>query len=206
MTHEVVTARPGTTIRDAAELMVAGGYAALPVVDDDGRVVGIVAETDVLSDRLPEDPRLHLRRSSGDGAAEPPLLVDGVMSREVRFVAPTTDIADVARTVVQERLRSLPVILDERLVGIVSRRDLLRALVRSDEAVRRDLLTLTEEYTGDVGCWDVDVTDGVASIRRTSGEPGGGPGVEARALRALAPTVGGVTAVRNPPAAPMTRT
>jgi CBS domain-containing protein len=206
MTHEVITVRPGTTVRDAAELMVAGGFAALPVVDDSGQVVGMVAEADLLSGRLPEDPRLHLRRSREDGATEPPPLVGGVMTRRVRSVDAAADVADVARIVVQEKLRSLPVMDGGRLAGIVSRRDLLRTLARPDAAVRDDVLAVTEEYTGCPGCWEVDVTEGVATIRRTSGEPGGGADVEARALRALALTVGGVTAVRTPPAPPAIRT
>jgi CBS domain-containing protein len=199
MTHEVVTARPETSARDAAELMVAGGFAALPVVDEVGRLVGIVAEADVLRDRLPQDPRLHMRRDGPTDAAEPRLAVGAVMTREVRSVEPTADISDVARTVVEQALRSLPVVHGERLVGIVSRRDLLRALVRSGEAVRRDVIALIEEYTGAPGCWDVQVTEGVVTIRRTRGEPDGGPGVEERALRALALTIGGVIAVRVPP-------
>jgi CBS domain-containing protein len=199
MTHEVVTALPESSAKDAAELMVAGGFAALPVVDEQGRLVGIVAEADVLRDRLPPDPRLHLRRDGPVGAAQARLTVGAVMTREVRSVDPTADISDVARMVVEEALRSLPVVHGQRLVGIVSRRDLLRALVRSDEAVRRDVLALIEGYTGAPGCWDVHVTEGVATIRRMRGEPDGGPAVEERALRALALTIGGIVAVRIPP-------
>jgi CBS domain-containing protein len=195
MTRDVQTVGPGTSAKYAAELMAAHGFAAIPVVDDEDHVVGIVAEADVLRDRLPEDPRLHLRRD-GEAAAVPPLLVDGVMTRDVRCVEADADLADVTRLVLEHQLRSAPVVDDDRLVGIVSRRDLLRALVRSDEAIRTDLLVLAERYTGDLGCWDVEVEDGVATIRRTRGEPDGGPAVEERALTALAHTVGGVVGVR----------
>jgi CBS domain-containing protein len=88
------------------------------------------------------------------------------------------------------------VVHDQRLVGILSRRDLLRALVRPDESIRSDIVQLAERYTGEGGCWDVVVTDGAATIRRTRGGPDGGPVLEAGALRALAQTVGGVVAVR----------
>ncbi len=202
MTHEVVTVGSATSVKDAAELMVAGGFAALPVVDDRGRVVGIVAEADVLRDRLPEDPLLHVRRAGLGGGTAPPTLVAAVMTREVRSVEPTADLADVARLIVDESLRSVPVIEDQTLVGILSRRDVLRALVRSDESIRSDVVELIERYTGEVGCWDVDVTDGAATIRRTRGVPDGGPVVEERALRTLALTVGGIVAVRVPPAEP----
>jgi CBS domain-containing protein len=195
MTRDVRTVGPETSAKQAAEVMATHGFAAIPVVDDQQHVVGIVAEADVLRDRLPQDPRLHLRRSS-DAAPVPPLLVEGVMTRDVRCVEPTADLADVARLVLEHQLRSVPVTDGDRLVGIVSRRDLLRALVRSDDAIRADLLVLVEGYTGDLGCWDVDVRDGVATIRRTRGEPGGGPAVEEQALTALAHTIGGVVGVR----------
>ena len=194
MTRDVQTVGPETSAKYAAEMMATHGFAAIPVVDDQDHVVGIVAEADVLRDRLPEDPRLHLRR--GAEAPVPPLLVEGVMTRDVRCVEATADLADVTRLVLEHQLRSLPVVDGDRLVGIVSRRDLLRALVRSDAAIRADLLVLAERYTGELGCWDVDVQDGVATIRRTRGEPDGGPAVEERALTALAHTVGGVVGVR----------
>jgi CBS domain-containing protein len=195
MTRDVQTVGPGTSAKHAAELMAAHGFAAIPVVDDEDHVVGIVAEEDVLRDRLPEDPRLHLRRD-GEASSVPPLLVEGVMTRDVRCVEAAADLADVTRLVLEHQLRSAPVVDGDRLVGIVSRRDLLRALVRTDEAIRDDLLVLAERYTGDLGCWDVDVEDGVATIRRTRGEPDGGPAVEERALTALAHTIGGVVGVR----------
>jgi CBS domain-containing protein len=89
MTREVVTVGPGPSARQGARFMVAGQFAALPVIDG-GRLVGMVAETDVLTDRLPEDPRLHLRRLDGEAAADPALLVAGVMTRRVRSVEATT--------------------------------------------------------------------------------------------------------------------
>ncbi|MGY2002686.1 CBS domain-containing protein [Blastococcus sp. SYSU DS1024] len=200
MTREVVTVGPETSVKYAGEVLAEHGFAALPVVDDDARLVGIVAEADVLRDRLPRDPRLHLRRD-----AEPehtlPLLVRGVMTEEVRSVESTGDISDVARLFVDERLRSVPVIDGEHLVGIVSRRDLLRALVRTDDGIRSELTDLVERYTGESGAWDVAVTEGFASVRRTRGESQDPPGTEERALTALGRTIGGVVAVRVLPPA-----
>jgi len=195
MTRQVVTVGPATSVKHAAELMVDRGFAALPVVDDRGALVGIVAEADVLRDRLPADPLLHVRRA-GPGAAAPPTLVGAVMTREVRTVEPTWDLSDVARLIVDASLRSVPVLDDQALVGILSRRDVLRALVRTDGSIRSDLLALVERYTGEVDSWDVDVADGAARIRRTRGVPDGGPDVEGGALRTLALTVGGVVAVQ----------
>ncbi len=196
MTHEVVTVGPATSATDAAGVMAERGFAALPVVDADRRLVGIVAEADVLRDRLPQDPRLHLRHEQGTPRAAPGPLVRDVMTEVVRTVESTADLADIARLLVDERLRSVPVLDRDRLIGIVSRRDVLRVLARPDDELGSELRRLVEEYTGDTGCWDIAVSGGTATIRRTRGRPQVSAEVEEQALRTLALTVGGVLAVR----------
>jgi CBS domain-containing protein len=205
MTREVATVGPDTSAKYAAEVMAGRGFAALPVVDDTGQLVGIVAEADVLEGRLPVDPRLHLRRGEEAPEHPPALLVRGVMTVGVRTVDAGADISDVARLFIDGRLRSVPVLEHGRLAGIASRRDLLSALVRPDDEVRHDLLRLVEGYTGDPGCWDVVVTEGIATIQRTGGTPEVPAQVEERALRALAHTVAGVISVRVLPGAPAQR-
>jgi len=201
MTREVVTVGPATSAKYAAEVMAERGFAAVPVVDEDDQLVGIVAEADVLRDRLPHDPRLHARRDDQPAAA-PSVLVSGVMTAQVRTVDARADVADVARLFVDDRLRSVPVLEHGHLAGIVSRRDLLRTLVRSDALIRADVLRLVEGYTGDLGAWDIDVAEGMVTIRRTHGAPQISRDVEDRALRALAATVGGVVDVRVLSSAP----
>lgn len=199
MTREVVTVGPDTSAKYAAEVMAERGFAALPVVDEGGAVIGIVAEADVLRDRLPADPRLHLRRTPVPDAP-PALLVRGVMTTSARTVPATADVADVARLFVDARLRSAPVLDGERLAGIVSRRDLLRTLVRPDEEIRADVLRLVEGYTQEIGGWTVDVADGVATVQRsraTTDTEGGRRAVDA-AVATLARTVPGVVAAHVP--------
>jgi CBS domain-containing protein len=196
MTRDVVTVGPDTSAKYAGEVLAERGFAALPVVDDHQQLVGIVAEADLLRDRLPADPRLHLRREAPAPESPPPLVVRGVMTARVRVVETGADVSDVARLFVDERLRSVPVVEDGRLVGIVSRRDLLTALVRADAVIRDELLHLVEGYTGDLGCWDVSVTEGVATVRRIRGAPERSIPVERRALETLARTVPGVIGVR----------
>ena len=75
MTSDVVTVGPDTSAKYAAEIMAGRGFAALPVVDDEQRLVGIIAEADVLRGRLPADPRLHMRRGDDVADRPPPLLV-----------------------------------------------------------------------------------------------------------------------------------
>lgn len=202
MTREVVTVGPDTSAKYAGELMAEHGFAALPVVDPDDRLLGIVAEADVLRDRLPEDPLLHLRRDTHEEDVVLPLLVRGVMTTAVVTVEPSADVADLARLLVDGRLRSVPVVEDGVVVGIVSRRDVLRTLVRPDADIRSDVLRLVEGYTGDLGCWDVRVTEGVTSVHRTRGVPQVSRAVEEFALQRLARTVPGVVAVHVLPDVP----
>jgi CBS domain-containing protein len=216
MTRQVAAVRPDTSAKYAAEVMAARGFAALPVVDDKRAVIGIVAEADVLRGRLPQDPRLHLRREETGGPV-PPLLVGGIMTTRVRTVSVTADVADVARLFIDEQLRSVPVVDGERLVGIVSRRDVLRALIRRDDDIRRDVHRLVEAYTGQFDRWSVEVAEGVVTLSRAptsmAGRPGDSAGqdgdvpevadediaVEVKAVQTLARTVPGVVAVRLHP-------
>jgi CBS domain-containing protein len=195
MTRNVVAVGPGTSAKSAGEVMAERGFAALPVVDDAGRLVGIVAEADVLRNRIPQDPLLHLRRD----AAAPPLpglLAGQVMTASVVSVEPTADVADLARLFVDDHLRSVPVVHDDVLVGIVSRRDVLRVLVRPDADIRLDVLHLVEAYTGEPGIWEVSVLEGMTTVRRVRGVPQESRAVEEFALERLAATVPGVIAVR----------
>jgi CBS domain-containing protein len=189
MTRQVATVGPDTSAKSAAEVMAARGFAALPVVDGTGAVIGIVAEADVLRSRLPQDPRLHLRRD--DAAAPiPPLVVGGVMTTDVRTVPATADVADLGHLFLDEGLRSVPVVEEGRLVGIVSRRDVLRTLARPDDEIRREVHRLVDSYTGEADGWTVAVSEGVVSLTGADGA------VEAAAVRTLARTVPGVLAVR----------
>jgi CBS domain-containing protein len=196
MTRDVITVGPDTSVKQAAEVMAERGFAALPVVDEDNGLVGIVAEADVLRGRVLPDPRLHLRRDESPTRAVPPGLVGGVMTTGVRSVDASADVADLARMFVDDHLRSVPVLEHGRTVGIVSRRDLLRTLARPDDSIRADVLRVVEDYTGELGCWEIAVTGGVATIRRAGAAPQSSARVEERALLELAATVGGVVSIR----------
>jgi CBS domain-containing protein len=205
MSRQVVTVGPGASAKYAGEVMAERGFAALPVVDDDNRLVGIVAEADVLRGRLQQDPRLHQRRDGPHGAI-PPLLVSGVMTTAVRTVLATADVAELAHVFLDEGLRSVPVLDDERLVGMVSRRDALRALARSDDEIGRDVRRLVDSYTGRTDEWTVTVTEGVVDLRRPAAMSPEAPAADsadedADTVETLARTVPGVVAVRLHPEA-----
>lgn len=204
MTRQVTAAGPDMSAKSAGRVMAARGFAALPVVDNRRAVIGIIAEADVLRGRLPQDPRLHLRREAVDGPI-PPLLVRGVMTTHVRTVLATADVAEVAHAFIDEGLRSVPVVEGERLVGIVSRRDVLRALGRPDDDIARAVRHLLDSYTGRTDAWTVVVTDGVVSLARPAVVPPVAAGadiadedaaVDVATVQTLARTVPGVVAVR----------
>jgi CBS domain-containing protein len=198
MTTEVTTVGPDSSVKSAGRVMADRGFAALPVVDGNGAVIGIVAEADVLRNRLPQDPRLHVRRAAEDGRV-PPFLVGEVMTTTVRTVLATTDVAELAHLFLDEGLRSVPVLGDERLVGIISRRDVLRALSRSDDEIAGDVRRLVDSYTGGTDAWSVTVAEGVVDLHRPADEDAA---ADIEAVRTLARTVPGVVAVRVHPAVP----
>jgi CBS domain-containing protein len=194
MTSDVVTVAPDVPTRHAAELLAAHGFAALPVVAPDGRLLGIVTEADVLRQRMPPTASL----ASGDKTAPTGLglLVREVMTDEVRSVEGSTHVSDLACLFVDHHLRSLPVVERDRLVGIVSRRDLLRTLVRPAPEISEDIVRLLEAYTGAADCWEVEVIDGVATVRHLGGTPGLPEAMGEVALQRLVATIPGVVGVR----------
>jgi len=125
MTHPVVTVLTSTTLAQAAELLSTNGFTALPVVDEDGRLVGIVTEADLITERIPPDPRRQFwrpRRSPSSSAS-----VEQVMTTPVESLTPGADAADAVQIMLREHIRCLPIVDGDPLVGIVTRRDLMRS-------------------------------------------------------------------------------
>lgn len=117
MVREVVTVRPDTDAYDAIALLLKHRISGMPVVDESGKLVGILSEIDCLETLI--DSRYHNM---------PTALVKDLMSRDLQTVSPDTDILKIAELFLHERYRRLPVLDKGRLVGQVSRRDVLRAL------------------------------------------------------------------------------
>jgi CBS domain-containing protein len=111
MTTRVVTVKPSTPIADAARLLVRRKISGVPVVDekDKTKVVGILTEADLLA-----------APSGAKTVAE-------VMRKRVISVAPDTSVDDIAATLVKRKIKRVPVLDGGKLVGIVSRIDVLRA-------------------------------------------------------------------------------
>jgi CBS domain-containing protein len=164
MTRNVVTVRTDTTVREAVKLLTQHRITSLPVVDEQGNVVGIVSELDLLRDRMPHDPRAHLW-SHNDRRADPGRLVLDVMTDTVICLSENADTADLAELLINNNVRAIPILSGADMVGIVSRRDVLRTLLRDDDDVRIDVLERLHAYCGEPDRWRVGVADGAVTVR-----------------------------------------
>jgi CBS domain-containing protein len=182
MTTTVVTTTTETPLRDAVRVLADSGISGMPVLSADGAVVGVISEADVLAKqrRVPDDDRgaigrwlghvtaadaKHEARSVGEAMTSPAVVIPSYAS-----------IATAAGRMLEHGVNRLPV-LDGggRLVGIVSRADLVRAFVRSDEAIAadaREQIELQQALAGDTPAVGVEVTDGdvvlTGAVRRRS--------------------------------------
>jgi CBS-domain-containing membrane protein len=162
MTSPVVTVGPDTTAKEAARLLAARGFAALPVVDADDRLLGVVSEADLLRRRILPDPRTLIHNDALEYEGPPPSTVAGVMTIDVVAAGRDTHAAELSRLMVDRHLRSIPIVDRGQLVGIVSRVDLLRTIARDDDAIARDV----RGHLSAAGRrrWDVAVLDGVVTL------------------------------------------
>lgn len=167
MTPEVVSVRPDTPTQQIARLMLKAGISACPVVDEGGTPVGMVSEGDLVGrGEVEREARrdwwlalLAEGEALNDGFVAnlraPERRARDVMSGPVVTVLEDTELAEIARLLAEYRIKRVPVIRDGRLVGIVSRADLLRALVhdqapapapRRDGFLPRALASLDEHF------------------------------------------------------------
>jgi CBS domain-containing protein len=222
MTTNVITVEPDTPVQEIAKLLSEKSISGVPVVGADGRLLGIVSEGDLLhrvetgTERRP-DRRTGRRRSwwLDTVAADEELARDyvkshgrtanDVMTREVISVAETTELADIANLLETKRIKRVPVVRDGKLVGIVSRANLVRALAAAgprltadtaadDRTIRQKLLA---ELRGQewVHTWaaDILVRDGIVHIWISDDRPE----QEGRALRVAAENIPGVRGVEE---------
>jgi CBS domain-containing protein len=117
MTADLVTVRPDASIEEAIETLLNQHISGLPVVDDDGRLVGVITEFALLAVTYDKRVKDHT--------------VSQHMTREVITVDINDPISRIADLCIVHRVRRVPVMSEGRLVGLIARRDVLRALVES---------------------------------------------------------------------------
>lgn len=146
MTHEVITIDEQAPFTEVVRRMAVHRVSALPVINTDGRLVGVVSEADLLHKEEyqgQEDSRhwLETRRERAARAKASGRRAIDVMSTPVVTVDPDATVAEAARRLARHRIKRLPVVDHQgRLVGIVSRADLLRLYLRDDEAIHREIV------------------------------------------------------------------
>ena len=162
MTRKVVTVKPGTPVLTAAQLMLERKISGLPVVDDDGSVIEIVTEHDLLRHGETEGgtKRPHWLQLITDhsGLADEAArfhvrMVGGVMTRHPVTVTEATPLEEASRLIEKHGFKRLPVLRGRELVGIIARADLVRALAQAirkaadaaerDASVKARLIELT---------------------------------------------------------------
>lgn len=177
MSTEVVRAEYGTPFKEVARRLGEHRISGLPVVDEDDKVIGVISETDLMArqadTRDPFEPKKRFRfapvtasarrraaksraRTAGQLMSEPPITVHA-----------DNTIVEAARTMAEHRVERLPV-LDEadRLVGIVTRRDLLKVFLRPDAEIRTEVVeeVLVRALWLAPRSIDVAVTEGVVTL------------------------------------------
>jgi len=191
MTSPVHVIAQNAPVESAAELMTAKAVTALPVVNTDGVLVGMVSESDLLWHRVPSDPTAHMRRHPDTDPENRPGMVVEVMAQHPLTTTPDTDIAEIADAMLRHDVRSMPVLDGRELVGIISRRDILRAVVRGDDVLTLEVQHRLDTYADGARRWTAAVEGGVATVLGEFDND-----TERAVVEVLARTVPGVAAVR----------
>jgi CBS domain-containing protein len=162
MTVDPLTVTADTDIRTALTRLARIGITSMPVVDEEQHLCGVVSEADLIRDAVADDPRAHerpitIRPVSGSTT------VEDVYTRTPISVRPQDDVSTAVALMGAKGFKSLPVVDDHhRLVGIISRSDVVRALARDDAAIAADI----RRFFGELGHgdWKVEVDDGAVAI------------------------------------------
>lgn len=200
MTREVISVAPETPLKDVARLLVANRISGVPVVGRDGEVLGVVSEADILrkeegvSPELPRPIAWLSRQLDGELDKIGAVTAGEAMTAPAYTVRPGQRTTEVARMMVDSMINRLPVVSDGVLVGIVSRADLVRAFIRSDEEIEHDVRedVLLREMLLCPGDVAVSVEGGHVSLAGQVGSQEDAEVLEKR-VRAI-PGVVGVTA------------
>ena len=203
MTTDVVTTTPATTLRDAARTLVARNISGMPVCDESGSLLGVISEGDILYKErgrseprsgvlgwlLDEHPEWELEKTRATTVSE-------AMTSPPITTSPIASVAEAARLMTEAGVNRLPVVTlgDGRLVGILTRTDLIRAFVRPDHLVATEIRddVLRRVLWLSPGTVEVDVSDGEVALTGALETE-----AEAEVLEKLVAKVPGVVAVHS---------
>jgi CBS domain-containing protein len=158
MTVEPVTVRAETPVKEAMALLDQYSITMLPVVSADSVLVGVLSEADLLVGRVLPDARATLIPHTAESARHAPETVGSLMTTLALTVTPETDVAEVTKVMTSTGVKSIPVVDGHhRVVGIVSRRDIVHKMSRSDAEIEQDVTMLFASLGLD---WRVTVDGG----------------------------------------------
>lgn len=173
MTRDVITVRADTSFKEIARQLGENNISALPVLDEDGRMAGVVSEADLLPktgyrDRAGKSRPLavvgRLRRTLAKAAGG---TAGDIMSSPAVTIEPDASLAEAARFMANRGVKRLPVVNEGgELIGIVSRADLVSAFLRTDVAIAEEIEQLLASHVllTEDGSIDVQVRDGVVML------------------------------------------
>ncbi|MBV9315061.1 MAG: CBS domain-containing protein [Pseudonocardia sp.] len=191
MSRPAVTVLPTDTIKGAAQIMAAGGFTLLPVVGPDGALAGVVNEGDLVDHRFPRDAREFGDPREPEQPAPPARSsVADVMVTEVLYATPDEDVPALIDRMRRARVRAVPVCDGNQVIGVVTYRDLVRILARSDELIAADVRRRLGLYTA-TGRFEVRVSAGEVELIDVMDRP-----AEWYTVRRLAEQVLGVLRAR----------
>ena len=212
MTLAVYTVKPTASVKDVARLFMQRRISAVPVVDDQGKIVGIVSEGDLLHrseistqrrhpwwlDLMVRDEVLDAEEYIKAHAKQ----VADIMTRNVITAEPDTPLQEIAEILEKYTIKRLPIVRDGRLVGIVSRANLVQAIATSgssldvplsDTTIREQLLThLNKQDWAHTALLNVTVNGGVVDLWGFIESD-----TERKAIRVAAEATPGVRAVND---------
>jgi CBS domain-containing protein len=192
MSRPAITVSAETGIKAAAILLAKHGVSALPVVDANGGLVGIVSEADLLTIETRPDPRTQATPLAPTAGSSPQTVAE-VMTRDVLTVSTGSEVSQAARIMLAEGIKRLPVVQGRRVVGILSRRDLVKVMARGDGEIEAEIQLRLGELGIGSGRRAVSVAAGIATIQLEGLEARG------RLAESVALTVPGVLEVRFAP-------
>jgi len=213
MIHDVITVKPDDEVSDAIKLLSEYDISALPVVDDDGKLVGVLSEADLLHREEIGTEKQHpwwleavmpASKLAAEFAKSHGRRVEEVMTTDLVTATQDASLGEIAMLLERHRIKRIPIVDDGELIGMVSRSNLIQALASSqaqdadtepveDRKIRLDLLDrLADQKWTDFGERNVIVNDGIVHLWGLVSTE-----AEHKALLALAEEVPGVVSVSD---------
>ena len=172
MCEDVAVVRPSTPFKEVARVLADRGVSALPVLDENDRLAGVVSEADLLykEEYGSEDARFRLLASPDERAARSKATADvagQLMTSPAVTISPDATLVTAAKVMDQRKVKRLPVVdADGRLIGIVSRADLLKTFLRGDDEIREEVIrdVFMRVLWAEPEKFEVTVDDGVVTL------------------------------------------